>query len=101
MAVRDQLKKHRINFDDFWRWAEKSSKGSHRRLFDSYNKALEDAELAEDTYVVWVRRHWNSADLEAGQARWEQKQKRLQDRAMVRLERIFNAYKKAIAGKTR
>jgi hypothetical protein len=101
MAVRDQLKKHGIKFDDFWEWAEVASKGSHERLFDSYERALVDLEIGAGRYDLWLRSNWNKPDFEFGKKRWEQKQKRLQDRAMVRLERIFNAYKKSIAGRTR
>jgi hypothetical protein len=96
MAVREQLKKHGVNFDDFWKWAEKASKGSHKRLFDAYDNALVAIERSEDTYALWLRRNWEREDLEAGQARWEQKQRRLQHRATIRLERIFKAYKKSI-----
>jgi hypothetical protein len=96
MSVREQIKRHGVNFDAFWKWAEKASKGSHKRIFDAYDNALVAIELSEDTYALWLRRNWERADLEAGQARWEHKQRRLQDKAIIRLERIFKAYKKAI-----
>jgi len=98
--VRAVLRKNGITFDDFWRWAEKASKGSHKRLFDSYDKALQDIELAEETYQIWLRRNWAKPDLEFSKKQWEVKQKKLQAKAMVRLERIFKAYCRASSERT-
>ena len=92
--VRSALKKLGISFDDFWAWAEEASKGEHKALFDAYERALADTELAGVAYDLWLKRNWQKADFSAGMSQWERKQKRLRDRAMGRLGRIFEAYKK-------
>jgi hypothetical protein len=93
--VRTLLKKNGVAFDDFWAWAETASKGNHKRLFDSYEHALQDIEQASAGYDLWLRRSWQKDDFEAGKTNWEERQKRLKKRAMVRLERIFRTYKES------
>lgn len=100
MAVRDQLKKHGVRFDDFWEWAEVASKTSHRRFFDSYDLSLRRIEVAHARLEAFVLANYGKANFEAQLAGREARIRGLQQQSLVRLERVFAAYKKATSERT-
>jgi hypothetical protein len=95
--VRTLLKKNGVAFGDFWAWAEKASKESHKRLFDSYDLSLRHIEAAHARLEAFVMVNIDKPDFEQRMVKREQQMLELQRKSLARLERIFNAYRKSIS----
>ena len=95
--VRTLLKKNGVAFNDFWAWAEKASKGSHKRLFDSYDLSLRRIEAAHARLEAFVMIHINKPDFDERMVKREQQMLELQTKSLTRLERILDAYRKSIS----
>jgi hypothetical protein len=95
--VRDTLRKLRIDFDDFWAWGEKASQGKHKRLFDSYDRAMKALDDAEEEFTgIWLQKNIDKDTFEKGYERWRLRLDRLDQKVVIRLERILKAYKKDV-----